>query len=183
MGNGSPSSPADFLTVFREFAALDKRRASSGLSPLDFQRWKDLKGRLGNRFKQRGVGKAAESTPSRLRVEFATTAAFVASELKSLAKGDGMFVKTPFAVPVGHSFVARIHVEETGEELDLPCVVVSSNLGADNTTSGTGMGVRFVALSAERRAQLRSLRGQPPVDPEPESESGAESGSDAESSR
>ena len=95
-----------------------------------------------------------------------------------------MFVKTPFAVPVGHSFVARIHVEETGEEFDFPCVVVSSNLGAEITTSGMGMGVRFV-LSAERRAQLRSLRGQPPVDPEPESESGAETGSgpDAESSR
>ena len=94
-----------------------------------------------------------------------------------------MFVKTPFAQPVGHSFVARIHVEETGEEHDFPCVVVSLNLGADTTTSGMGMGVRFVALSAERRAQLRSLRGQPPADPEPESESGAKSGSDADSSR
>ena len=170
MGSSSPPASADFLAMFREFSALDKRRVDPGLSPLDFQRWRDLKGRLGKRFQQRGVGKAAESLPTRLQVKFATTAAFAASKLAGLASGDGMFINTPFSVTIGRGFVARIQIEETGEELELSCAVVSSNMGADQTTTGLGIGVRFLALSAEKQAQLRRLRGQEATDPDPASD-------------
>ena len=60
---------SDFLGMFREFASLDKRRATAGVTPLEFQRWSDLKMRLGERFEQRGVAKSGKSPPTRLRIE------------------------------------------------------------------------------------------------------------------
>lgn len=189
-GSRSPVSAADFLVMFREFAALDKRRGVLGLTPLDFHRWRDLKGRLGKRFQQRGVGKPAVNLPTLLRLEFATAEEFADSKLPGLASGDGMFINTPFTMPVGRSFVARVHIEDTGEEVDLPCAVVSSNVGADHSTLSMGMGVRFVGLSGAQQAKLRELRaegqgGDSPASeatPESQAASGSDTGtaSDAE---
>ena len=148
---------AAFLEMFREFAALDKRRFSCGVTPLEFMRWQDLKERLGKRFKQRGVAKAARPRPTRLRLEFATPRAFVDAHLDGLSAGDGMFLHTPFAMDVGRSFVAVIHIESTDEEIHLPCAVVSANVGSDHSTVHMGMGVRFEALSEQQNAQLRAL--------------------------
>ena len=69
-----------------------------------------------------------------------------------------MFVDTPFTLRVGRGFVARIRIASTGEEIDLPCEVVSSNLASDHVTAGMGMGLRFKGLSEDRLSQLRALR-------------------------
>jgi hypothetical protein len=149
---------AAFLEMFREFSALDKRRCNSGVTPLEFLRWRDLKERLAKRFEQHGVAKGAKPRSTRLRLEFATPSAFVETHLEGLTGGDGIFLNTPFAMPVGRSFVAVVHIESTGEEIHLPCAVVSANVGSDHSTINMGMGVRFGPLSDEQREQLRALR-------------------------
>ncbi len=69
-----------------------------------------------------------------------------------------MFINTPFAVAVGRSFVARIEIVSTGDEIELPCAVVSSNVGNDHSTMSLGMGVRFTGLSEKLLLELRALR-------------------------
>ena len=93
-----------------------------------------------------------------MRFEYETPEDFATSRLEGLASGDGMFVDTPFTVPVGRSFVALIRIASTGEEIDLPCEVVSSNLGSDRSTVGMGMGLVFRGLSEDRLSRLRALR-------------------------
>ena len=152
-------SEADFLALFREFASLEKRRGGPGVTPLEFQRWNDLKRRLGRRFEQRGVGKAAKPRPSCLRIEFTSPREFADCQLAGLTSGDGMFINTPFAVRVGRSFLARVLIASTGGEIVLRCAVVSANVANDHTTTTMGMGVRFTQLSDDERAELRVLRG------------------------
>ena len=146
-----------FLEMFREFASLDKRRATLGVTPLEFQRWSHLNGRLREKFEQRGVPKSVKSRSTRLRLEFRTPVDFVAAQLPGLASGEGMFINTAFAVEVGEKFLACVLIASTGQELELPCIVVSANTGGEHSTMSLGMGVRFSGVPESELAKLRLL--------------------------
>jgi uncharacterized protein (TIGR02266 family) len=146
------------LPLFREYMGLEKRRGDQGVTPPEFQRWLDLKRILGKHF-QKGPDREQRQSPrveTRMRVEFKSAEHFRDATIKNLSRG-GVFVATPFAAEVGTELILRIHIRATGEDLEVPGVVVSNNIADDQTTSNLGMGVRFGNLSDEQRASLDAL--------------------------
>jgi uncharacterized protein (TIGR02266 family) len=149
------------LPLFREYMGLEKRRGSQGVTPPEFQRWLDLKRTLGKHF-QRGPDREQRQSPrieTRMRVEFKSAEHFRDATVKNLSRG-GVFVATPFAAEVGTELILRIHIRATGEDLEVPGVVVSNNLGETQTASNFGMGVRFENLTDEQCKSLDALYEQ-----------------------
>ena len=146
------------LPLFREYMGLEKRRGSQGVTPLEFRRWVDLKRTLGKHF-QRGPEREQRQSvrvETRMRVEFKSAEHFRDATIQNLSRG-GVFVATPFAAEVGTELILRIHIQATGEDLEVPGIVVSNNIGGDQSTSRFGMGVRFGNLTDEQRTRLDAL--------------------------
>ncbi len=143
-------SPQDLL---REFAQLNRRRKESGITPLELQRWLDLRRKLEKQFPGRpppGGGR------TRVLVEFETRRALRRAIMAKL-RPIGLFVPTPFAAEPGTKFELRVTVEETGDVYDSPVVVISSNVGPDLSTQSLGMGVRFARADCALRRALVAL--------------------------
>jgi len=149
------------LPLFREYMCLEKERGSQGVTPLEFQRWLDLKRTLGKHFQQSPDREQRQSprVETRMRVEFKSAEHFRDATVKNLSRG-GVFVATPFAAEVGTELILRIHIQATGEDLEVPGVVVSNNIGENQTASTLGMGVRFGDLTDEQGASLDTLYEQ-----------------------
>ncbi len=134
------------------------------MTPLEYQRWLDLKHRLtaglsdgppvGSRERR-----ASLRVPTRLRVEFATAGGFERARIRDLSQG-GIFVATPFAAELGTELVLRISIESTGDVIELPAVVVTNNVEDGFTTGNLGMGLRFRTLSPEQKARIHQLQMQ-----------------------
>jgi len=162
-----PRSDTAHLRLFREFAQLERQRTSDGVTPLEYQRWLDLRGRLARRFRTTSgppdddpARDAADAT--RLRVDFKTPEDFRDAWIGDLARG-GVFVPTPFAAEIGSVFDLRIHVA-TGDASGAPVEVlevlgeVATNNVADGfTTDRLGMGIHFQRLAPEQRLVLDAL--------------------------
>jgi uncharacterized protein (TIGR02266 family) len=149
------------LPLFREYMRLEKERGSQGVTPLDFQRWLDLKRTLGRHFQQDPAREQRQSprVETRMRVEFKSAEHFRDATIKNLSRG-GVFVATSSAAEVGTELILRIHIRATGEDLEVPGVVVSNNIGQNQATSNLGMGVRFGNLTVEQCASLDVLYEQ-----------------------
>jgi hypothetical protein len=141
-------NPQDLL---REFAGLNRRRKSEGISPLELQRWSDLQQQLARAFPAR----APLSTGGlvRVRVEF-----HAEQELREAimvnVRPIGLFVHTPFAPEAGYVFALRVFVKETGESYDGEVKVISNNVGPDFSTASLGMGLRFTKAESTLRTAL-----------------------------
>jgi len=147
----------DHLKLFREYAELDRKRSGAGVTPLEFQRWLDLDGRLGARFRGRGAEpRESPGSRTRLRVDFRTPDQFRAAYISELSRG-GMFVATPFAPEIGTELVLRIHIHTTQQDLELSGVVATNNVSDGFSTDLLGMGVHFVSLTPEQRLALDKL--------------------------
>ncbi len=159
----SPTSPdtdpARSLRLLGEFRALDRDRVGAGLTPLEYQRWLDLKRMLDARLQPT----PDPTEPPRLRVEYRDEAKLVASLIRELPQG-GLFVGTPFAPEIGTELVLCIHVRSTGESVELPGIVVSNNVGDGFSTAELGMGVRLRRLDAEQRAWAERVGAIAPVE-------------------
>jgi Tfp pilus assembly protein PilZ len=153
---------ADPQALLREYAALDQRRQGDGVTPLEYQRWLDLRARLARAFPGRPPPGGAG--PVVLCVEFATRARLAASVMMNL-RPVGLFVNTPFAAERGARFSLRVRLVETGEEFTSPVVVVSNNVGPDFSTAKLGMGLRFAEASCPLRDALERLCAPPGVQP------------------
>jgi len=135
------------MPLMREFGELARRRVGVGVTPLEFQRYLDLKGRIGQRFSSRGAlglggasKRAAESSLTRLVVPFPNRAALISSVIDNI-KPVGLLVTTPFAAEVGTRFLLKVSLEREGEAAEFPATVVTSISQGALTLSTTSMGM------------------------------------------
>ena len=145
------SSPQDLL---REYAQLNRRRKSDGVSPLEYLRWQDLRGKLEKAFPGRpapGGGGVA-----RVAIDYATETELSEAVMRNV-KPLGLFVHTPFAPAPGERFELRVRVAETRARYDAQVTVVSNNLGPGFSTADMGMGLRI----ADKSTLYAFLRKEP----------------------
>ena len=148
--------------LLREYAQLNRRRKDDGITPLEFQRWLDLRKRLERAFPDKpALGLGGDT---RICVEFASLVALAKAVMMNL-RPVGLFVPTPFAPEEGPRFELRVTVRDTREVFDSPVVVVFQNVGPEFSTTALGMGVRFTRSMCPLRARLEELCGvQAPPD-------------------
>jgi Tfp pilus assembly protein PilZ len=148
----------DHLALFREYAELERKRSDLGVTPLEYQRWLDLDGRLGARFRkaQNGDSQSNLRGKTRLCVEFRTPEQFRDAYMNELNRG-GVFVNTPFAPEIGTELVLCVRILTTQQLFELPGVVASNNVSDGFSTELLGMGVHFKRLEPETRLALDDL--------------------------
>ena len=146
-------TPQDLL---REYAHINCKRKSCGISALEYQRWLDLRQQLERAFPDRPpLGTGGET---RLRVEFSTLKKLADAVMWNV-RPVWLFVHTPFAPDNGTRLVLILVIEETGETHETPVVVVSNNVGPEFSTADLGMGLRFTSQDTGLPARLEELCG------------------------
>jgi len=146
------TSPQDIL---KEVVALNKRRTTAGISPLEYQRWLDLSARLRKEFPGHPpLGGRAET---RIRAEFRDLEALRSATMPNI-RPIGIWLNTPFAADVGTTFVLVAVLKESGEELCGRVEVVSNDIGPDYSTAELGMGMKFREHDCALRTTLERLR-------------------------
>lgn len=149
------------LPLLREFGSLDKKRSHQGVTPAEFQRWSELRQVLEKHIPQ---GKPPEGrerrqhvrVPTRMLMQFKTRDQLGEAIVTSISRG-GVFINTAFPPPIGSKFTLCLRVDATRESVDVPCEVVSHNVGNQFSTQHLGMGVKFGNLDAERREVVEAL--------------------------
>lgn len=153
------------MPLMREFGGLERKRLGAGVTPLEYQRWLDLKGQMGQRFarsRAEGLaalgGAAARERPSRLLVSYRTRDRLIDAIVENIRPA-GFFVPTPFAAEVGTPFLLRVDLEREGECADVPATVVTSiSQGAHTlSTMSMGMGLKIERPSRSQAAGISKL--------------------------
>jgi Tfp pilus assembly protein PilZ len=144
------------MPLMREFGGLERQRLGAGVSPLEFQRWLDLKGQIGKTFAQsRADGLSAtggyngRSRPTRLIVAYRSRNVLIDSIVPNI-KPAGFFVPTPFAAGVGTNLIVRVSLDKEGESADIPVTVVTSITQGAHTLSTQSMGMSVKVLKPTR---------------------------------
>lgn len=160
MGTGPKRLTPDLLPLLRECKMLEKKRAKSTLSEAEHARWLALKDKLGSTL---GAGarerRASTRVPTRLSVSYATPEAFHKATLTNISRG-GVFVSTAFPAEIGDKITLCLEVASSGTKLELPCTVVSQNVGSGFDTQTLGMGLRFGALTPRQQKAVDKLHAQ-----------------------
>ena len=151
----------DIASRFREFAQLDKKRARDGLSAQELQRWTLLKRLMQKKFSPGLRGDNADRrtsvrVPTQLAVQFGSVGELQQSLMTNLARG-GVFIVTDHVVDIGTQFELRLAIGKRGKELVVPVEVVSHDIGPRSETAQGGMGLRFLDLEPEVRAEIDEL--------------------------
>ncbi len=147
--------------LFLEYARLDRRRTSRGLSVKQLERWSELKRRLEAQLTPGGPPKGPERrgslrVPTRLNCTFESIGTLQKAIITNLSR-TGMFISTSAPLPVGAMLDLCILIEETGEEMQVPAKVVSNNVGPSFDVRRTGMGLSFTRELPELTQQLDDL--------------------------
>ncbi len=145
------ATPQDML---REVAALNRRRTRDGISPIEYQRWLDLRQKLSVAFPAYPPLKSRTTTW--IRVEFRDEDALLDSMMFNI-RPIGIFIMTPFAAEVGAKLGLVVFVQSTGEQLRARVEVVSNNVGPDFSTALLGMGLRFTERVSDLRSALEKI--------------------------
>ncbi|MGH0036043.1 MAG: PilZ domain-containing protein [Myxococcota bacterium] len=149
--------PDQLLPLLREMRGIDRRRTSEGITPLEYLRFLDLRRRLERHMGPAAAGEGSEkSRTSRILIEFRSPASLARARIRNVNRG-GLFLSTPFAPDLGTQFELRVRVKSTGDELLLPCEVVSNHVGDDFSTQDLGMGVQFGVLDPKVKGRLEKL--------------------------
>jgi hypothetical protein len=132
----------ELMPLMREFGDLARKRV--GVTPLEYQRYLDLRIRIGRRFSDKGEileqgGNRRANRPS-LAVPFINRAALISSIIENI-KPAGFLVNTPFAAEIGTRFLVKVSLDQEGESADFPTVVVTSITQGALTLSTTSMGM------------------------------------------
>jgi uncharacterized protein (TIGR02266 family) len=152
---------AQLLPLLREFGQLDKARSREGLTPLQYQRWLDLKRTLAKHVEPGAGPEGIERRnhlrlPMRLLVEYRSRDSLRSAMITNLSRG-GVFINTAFAPEIGARFTLCLRIDETQEAVDVPCEVVSHNVGDGFSTQTLGMGLKFGRLDAAQQATVDDL--------------------------
>lgn len=140
--------------VLREVVALDERRTSEGISPLEYQRWLDLGEKLRKQFP--GHPPLGGRGETRIRVELRDEDALRDATMLNV-RPTGIYVNTPFAAEVGAKFALIVSVKQSGKEFRSRVEVVSNNVGPEYSTAKLGMGMKFLEKDCELRRVLDRL--------------------------
>jgi uncharacterized protein (TIGR02266 family) len=151
----------DFCTQFRQFLYLDRKRAAERLSPSELRRWLKLKRILNQEFSpntsyERAERRESVRVPVRLRISFTDLGELRGSLMTNLSRG-GVFIATDRPAEIGTRLELRIHIEDTGEEIDVPGQVVSQNVGPNFESGQCGMGLRFLEMKPEVGRKVEAL--------------------------
>ena len=155
------------MPLMREFGGLERQRLGAGVSPLEFQRWLDLKSQIGKKFaRSRADGLSAtgsvdgKTRPTILSISYHSREALVDSIVPNIRPA-GFFVPTPFAATVGTVFILRVSLEKAGESADIPATVVTSiTQGAHTLSTGSmGMSVKILKPTPGQTAAISRVFG------------------------
>lgn len=153
------------LPLLREYGGLERKRVRDGVTPIEYQRWRDLEQKLANQIFQDAEDKPSERrrhvrVPTRMLVQYRTRDNLKDAIIRNVSKG-GLFINTPFPPAIGTTFVLIIQVDVTGESVEVPCEVVTNNVVRDGSSTlkseQLGMGVKFIGLGAEQRRAVEQL--------------------------
>jgi len=149
------------LPLLREFRLLERKRGQDGVTPDQYERWHELKQRLAGQLSQGdrppgGERRQHVRVPSRILVEFASAEDLKHAVIRNVSRG-GLFITSAFVPEIGTQIVVLLRVGPQGEKIEIPCEVVSKNVGNDFTTQSLGMGLRFGALSEPQREAVDRL--------------------------
>ena len=150
----------NIAAVFRDYARLDLKRIGAGLSVPEFEHWNRLKTTLDHelRSRDRAARDDRRSSPriaTRLRCSYADCDELRRASVTNLATG-GVFISTTAPAPLGTRLQLRIQIEESGAEIEVPGVVVSTNF-APGQPRQRGMGVRFDTVTPEMIEEISRL--------------------------
>ncbi len=145
--------PQDLL---REYAQLNRKRKADGVTPLEYQRWLDLSGKLKKTFPGRSPPGGGGKT--HMCVEFQSDRDLELCTMMNV-RPIGLFVNTSFAADPGTNLILHVCVVETGSVFDSPVSVISNNVGPDFSTAVLGMGLRFASSGCALRSHLEKLCG------------------------
>jgi hypothetical protein len=144
------------MPLMREFGALERQRLGAGVTPLEFQRWLDLKGQIGRNFAESRAaglsatgGEDARARLTRLVIPYRSRDALIDSIVANIRPA-GFFVPTPFAAEVGTPFLVRISLDQEGECADIPATVVTSITQGAHTLSTLNMGMSLKIVKPTR---------------------------------
>ena len=153
------------MPLMREFGDLARRRVGVGVTPLEYQRYLDLKSRIGRRFSDKGAirphggnRRAPSSSLTRLVVSYANRDALLSSIVDNI-NPVGLLVTTPFAAEVGTRFLIKVSLEREGEAAEFPAVVVTSITRGALTlsTSNFGMSLKIEKMNPAQSAGVSKI--------------------------
>ena len=145
----------------REYGAIERKRIREGVTPDEYKRWLELEQLLTKQILN-GTGpdgierRRHLRVPTRMLVQFRTRDELKDAVISKLSRG-GLFISTSLAAEIGSQFMLCIRVDETGEAVDVPCEIVSSNMGVDLSATEDGMGLKFMRLNAGQREAVDKL--------------------------
>lgn len=150
----------DVGTLFREYARLDLKRVSAGLTVREFERWNKLRDQLDHRlgttestaYQER---RSSRRVPTRLRCSFGSRKELQEAAITNLSTC-GVFIRTRSPAAVGTPLELRIHIQEGAIDIQVEGVVVSTDFHPDQPGK-QGMGVRFSTASAEAIEEISRL--------------------------
>jgi uncharacterized protein (TIGR02266 family) len=151
---------SDIAAHFRAFVFLDRKQSREGLSASELARWTALKRELGRELsgdgdEERVAQRASLRLPARLRVSFASLGELGQALITNLSRG-GVFVATQQLLEIGMRVTLRLHVDQSGKEVEVQAEVVSQNLGPRGDPK-RGIGLRFVDTDPGVRKELDAL--------------------------
>ena len=156
-----PNMARRFLEYFR----LERKRAGSGLSVRELERWSKLKQEIEHHRQRAGPGqKKANSgpdqrrsarVPTRLHCSYASTSDFSDAIITNLSTG-GVFISTSQPLPMGETLRLHLHVAGSEASIEVEAVVVSTNVGR-HLDAESGMGLRFSRMSSEIVKEIQVL--------------------------
>jgi Tfp pilus assembly protein PilZ len=157
------------LPLLREYGGLERKRVCDGVTPLEYQRWRELEEKLTNQIFQSAERQGTDRrrhvrVPTKLLVQYRTRDNLKDAIVRNVSKG-GLFINTPFPPAVGTTFVLIIQIDVTGESVEVPCEVVTNHVtrdgpaapDAESTSDQLGMGVKFIGLGTEQRRAVELL--------------------------
>lgn len=149
------------LPLLREYGTLERKRVREGVTPLEYQRWRDLEQKLSGQIFQDAGDYATEQrkhlrVPTRMLVAYRTHDDLKEAIVSSVSKG-GLFIGTPFPPEIGATFVLILKVDATGESVEVPCEVVSTNIDGALSSRQLGMGVKFIGLGSDQKRAVESM--------------------------
>jgi len=100
--------------------------------------------------------RASLRVPVRLRVEFPSVQSLRGQVMTNISRG-GLFVAIANPLAIGTRVTLQLHIETTGERLELPAEVVSQNVGPHFEAEPQGMGLRFLDMDPTVREKLEAL--------------------------
>ena len=98
--------------------------------------------------------RAQERHDVEIRVDLATENNFYQGFTENVSEG-GVFVSTWNRLSIGARLVVRLHLDDGGAALDVPCEVRWIRPEAED--DGGGLGLKFLELEAESKARITAF--------------------------